>query len=225
MLAAFIDLLLPQRCALCGAGEEVLCKPCTSLWSVGQKCGRILGHDIYAARPYDTLAANVIVGAKDHQRRWLLPLIVTGVVSAVRCLLPADQRPLGLVPMPSRRASLRKRGDDVLLHVARQAAKELRGEGINAIAVPLLEHGRKVRDQSGLTSQQRQRNLHGAFTLTGTSDRALIVVDDVITTGASLQEAFRALAPLHLLGGACAAATSLRSREPGSFPGREANAL
>lgn len=224
MFAALKDLLLPQVCSLCRHGDEPLCRQCLDLWSgPAEQCARISGVPIFAARPYDSLAASVIVGAKDRHRRWLFPLLVAAMAASVRSVLAHHNGGLDneglevtLVPMPSSPSSLRRRGDDVVLALARRTAQQLRSEGFLIRAVPLLRHQRKVKDQSELTLQQRQLNLDGAFALvnqTGLNQRrhgGLIVVDDVITTGASMREALRTLNSARTLGGACAAATSLR---------------
>ena len=68
-------------------------------------------------------------------------------------------------------------------------------------SLQILQHQRAVRDQSQLNSQQRSRNIAGAFStsfnLAEVRDsgniRPLIIVDDLVTTGATLAEAIRAL--------------------------------
>ncbi len=72
-------------------------------------------------------------------------------------------------------------------------------ESLNQL--PILQHLRSVRDQSKLNSQQRSSNISGAFTTSINSPesrvlgntRPLIIVDDLVTTGATLVEAIRAL--------------------------------
>lgn len=217
MFGALRDLILPQVCALCGYGDQPLCDLCLDLWrGPAQKCARISGVAIFATRPYDSLAASVIVGAKDHHRRWLLPLLVAAITTSVKAILAQQHQPLHLtlVPMPSRPSSLRKRGDDVVLELARRTAQQLRREEerMQIQALRLLRHRRSVRDQSELTLRQRHLNLEGAFELLREPPEGpLIVIDDVITTGASMGEAIRALGSERILGGACAAATSLRA--------------
>ncbi|MDR0782675.1 MAG: hypothetical protein LBE83_02835, partial [Propionibacteriaceae bacterium] len=79
----------------------------------------------------------------------------------------------------------------------------------------LLAHARRVSDQSELSSADRECNLAGSLVRTGgQGSRWVILVDDVVTTGASLREGVRALsasgpAPIGL---ATVAATILRGR-------------
>ncbi len=103
-----------------------------------------------------------------------------------------------MVPVPSSRAATRARGHDPLLRLARRAGARLRGDGIAASAVPLLMLGRRVSDQAGLGASARADNLAGAHrvrrrAVARLGGETVILVDDLITTGASLAEAARAL--------------------------------
>lgn len=170
---------------------------------------KIGGLPIYATRRYDSLAAEVVIGAKDHGRTWLLPLLVTAITNAV-CALAAPSTPLALVSVPSRPATIRRRGEDTIARIAAQASTALRSQGFEVKSYRLLTHRRRVRDQSGLTARERDSNMAGAFALTAAPPPcSLIVVDDVVTTGASMREAFRLLSPYRLIGGASATSTSL----------------
>ncbi|MES2858457.1 MAG: ComF family protein [Pseudomonadota bacterium] len=100
-------------------------------------------------------------------------------------------RPDAIVPVPLHRARLRRRGYD--------QARELAAPLAHALHLPLLDHAlhrqRTTSAQSLLDAAARQRNLRGAFEVVDA--RALpahvVLVDDVMTTGATLHAAARTL--------------------------------
>ncbi|MEV5882000.1 ComF family protein [Streptomyces sp. NPDC052020] len=104
-----------------------------------------------------------------------------------------------LVPVPSTRRAVRARGHDPARRIALAAAGELRRSGTPARMLGALRHRRAVADQSGLGSRQRRDNLAGALAVVPGAARllrgaaAVVLVDDVMTTGASLAEAARAV--------------------------------
>jgi predicted amidophosphoribosyltransferase len=82
--------------------------------------------------------------------------------------------------------------------MSRVVARELRVGGVECSVRPLLRAGRRLADQAGLSSDDRAANLRGAHRVrrgaVALSTGAMVcVVDDVVTTGASLTEAVRAL--------------------------------
>ncbi|MEV2235373.1 ComF family protein [Streptomyces phaeochromogenes] len=107
--------------------------------------------------------------------------------------------PVSLVPVPSAPWAVRARGHDPARRIALAAAGELRRTGTPARVVAVLRQRRAVADQSGLNSRQRLDNLAGALEVPAGGARLLagggrvVIVDDLMTTGASLAEAARAL--------------------------------
>ncbi|MGW2381074.1 ComF family protein [Streptomyces sp. NPDC001658] len=103
-----------------------------------------------------------------------------------------------LVPVPSARRAVRARGHDPARRIALAAAGELRRSGTPARVLAVLRQGRHVADQAGLNSWQRLENLAGALEVAPGAGRLLhegpvVLVDDLMTTGASLAEAARAV--------------------------------
>ncbi|MFJ2741516.1 ComF family protein [Streptomyces sp. NPDC087440] len=138
---------------------------------------------------------------------------------------PVDaMQELVLVPVPSARRSVAARGQDPVRRIAFVAAGELRRSGTPARVAPVLRQSRRVGDQAGLNARERLANLAGALEVVPGGTRLLVggrtgfravsrvvLVDDLMTTGASLSEAARALR--------AEAARALRAR-PGAYARR-----
>ncbi|UQI43424.1 ComF family protein [Streptomyces sp. HU2014] len=111
----------------------------------------------------------------------------------------AGAGPLLLVPVPSARRAVVARGHDPARRIALAAARALRRSGADARVAPLLRQRRAVADQSRLDARQRRANVAGALEVVPGGERWLtaqgpvVPVDDLMTTGASLAEASRAL--------------------------------
>lgn len=111
---------------------------------------------------------------------------------------PGRLRLVTLVPVPSSRRAVAARGHDPVRRLALAAARELRRTGLPARVLAVLRHRRLVADQAGLSARQRRTNLSGALEMVPGARRVLaggetVLVDDLITTGASLAEAARAV--------------------------------
>ncbi|MFF3798472.1 ComF family protein [Streptomyces sp. NPDC002134] len=103
-----------------------------------------------------------------------------------------------LVPVPSAPRAVRARGHDPARRIALAAAVVLRREGMPVRVAAVLRQRRAVADQAGLDSRQRMDNLGGALAVVPGGARLLrggsvVLVDDLVTTGASLAEAARAV--------------------------------
>jgi predicted amidophosphoribosyltransferase len=242
--AAAGDLLLGSSCHGCGAAAWTLCDDCRRDLAAlparptqPEPCPPAFPQT-WTAGTYDALARGLVSAHKERSALGLTRVLGERLALAVLALLDeagevgeigAARTPVLLVPVPSTRRAVRTRGFDAGLALARAAARRLP----DARAAPLLTSTRRVADQSGLGAAERQANLAGAFrvrtayarsapftVLTGMAARGrptVVVVDDVVTSGASLTEAVRALraARLPVLGAATVAAT-VRRTPPGA---------
>jgi ComF family protein len=226
-LAATGDLLLGASCHGCGQPWWGLCPRCRQ-----QICNRRPflttpfpcpdGFPVtVSSSPYDRLLRRVINAHKERQALILTRFLAERLALSAQTLLveqtyTARVNKIILVPVPSAARAVRQRGFDATHAMARLAARRLR------VWYPItvrsaLAQAREVADQAGLGARARQQNLAGAFRLRRhlRTDAAVIVVDDLVTTGSSLTESARVLrrAGIQVLGAATVAAT-LRRQPP-----------
>ncbi|WP_371662051.1 ComF family protein [Streptomyces sp. NBC_00280] len=202
------DLVLPAECGGCGRPRTVLCPECRAALN-GAVPSRVrpvpepLGLPVvHAAARYEDEVRAVLLAHKERGALALAGPLGTALAGAVRAGL--DRAPRGgtgvlLVPVPSARRAVRARGHDPARRIALVAAGELRGSGTPARVLAVLRQRRAVADQAGLNSRQRLDNLAGALCVAAGGGRllagagAVVLVDDLMTTGASLAEAARAV--------------------------------
>ncbi|MGN6574997.1 MAG: ComF family protein [Nocardioides sp.] len=224
------DLFLGSTCAVCSRPGRALCPGCRDglpsagvvAWPTPCPDGLALP---MAAGEYGGALRALVVAHKERQALALARPLGEVLAGVVRDLAAAAGAPPGtpvvLVPVPSRPAVVRRRGHDPMLRTARVAAARLRRTGTAASVCRLLVAAGRVEDQAGLGAEARAANLAGAFRARRRPSAGLVVVvDDVITTGATAREAQRALeASGHVVAGVAAvAATRRRIGEPPSLP-------
>ncbi|MET9221578.1 ComF family protein [Streptomyces sp. NPDC003300] len=199
-------LVLPVDCAGCGRPRTELCERCRVLIggaaeSVPVRRVRPTPEPpglppVYAAGRYGDEVRAVVLAHKERGALGLARPLGTALAAAVRRVgVPGT---VLLVPVPSARRAVARRGHDATARIARAAARELRRGGVPARAVAALRQRRPVADQSGLGAAGRPANLAGAVAAAGGPAALLtvapvVLVDDLMTTGASLTVAARAV--------------------------------
>lgn len=185
--------VFPPRCTLCGfRGASLdldLCEVCRADLPWARHAGDALVALRYE-HPVDELVRRLKYrGVIAHAR-------VLGVLLAEVARERGDALPALLVPVPLHAARWRERGFNQAAAIARYAG--------HLLEIPVMRHGVvRVRDtpsQTTLDVNARRRNVHGAFALRAGSplDRLLAaghvaIVDDVITTGSTMNELRRLL--------------------------------
>jgi predicted amidophosphoribosyltransferase len=144
---------------------------------------------VHSALLYTPTASKIILAAKENSIKGADQLLISAITHV---LLKANLNSafFQLVPVPSSKKSQRRRGRSFIVDLTAQISATT-GIPIN----DCLQLSRRVSDQSGLTRSERVSNMSGAFTLKSDAivRGELIVIDDVVTTGATLREAARAL--------------------------------
>ena len=190
MLAALLDLVLPRDCAGCRAPGSTLCAACrdelrASPWQHHPTPSPPGLPPVVAAAVYGGVVRAVLLAHKERGRTTLAGPLGGALAGAAAVFGPS----VVLVPVPSAPSAVRARGHD---HARRLAVQAARRCGVPTAC--LLVGVRRVADQSGLDAGTRVANLSGALGVRRPVEGLrVVVVDDVVTTGATLAEAARAL--------------------------------
>lgn len=199
--AALADLALPLECGGCAAPGVRWCLACAE--GFAQEPGRLRprvepGVPVWSLGTFVGSRRHAVIAAKEHGRRDLAGPLGQALALGLRRLResgeldPPELAPLVLVPAPSRWGAARKRGGDPVRRVVQAAA----GASERTSVAPVLRMAGGVRDSVGLGAEQRQRNLFGRVRLRGAAPApgaTVVLVDDVVTTGATAAESVRAL--------------------------------
>ncbi|WP_394194278.1 ComF family protein [Microbacterium foliorum] len=215
-----LALLLAATCAGCDRPETLLCGSCRQSIRPEPLVRRTpAGLEVRAAMPFESVAARCIRRMKDDGETLLARPFGSAlgeVVDVLEARADAD-RPLHLVPIPTSVAAFRRRGYRVPELLIRRAGR-----------LPdrlLVLRGRRT-DQRGLDSVSRAENVRGSMRARRVLEgETVVLVDDVVTTGATFDEAARALtdAGAHVLAAVALAATPRHSERNVNASGTRSN--
>lgn len=207
LVEALTDLVLPRSCIGCGRAGRAWCDGCRPAGLVRVDGGAL---PVLAAGEYAGAVRAALIAYKERNRRDLARPLGELLARAIGSGPESGPGSLVLVPVPSTPEAARARGGD---HVARLA--RVAGRRVGAGVVGALRLGRPVYDSAGLSRSDRARNVHRAMVAAAParSQRNAVIVDDIVTTGATLREATRALeaAGWAVCAGAVVAATARRT--------------
>ena len=214
-----LAVLSPISCAGCSVPDRALCSDCRAALTATVLPRTVSGLRVYTALDYTGVVRSSILALKENGRTDVArplgqPLrhalaaafadalaaataakrSVAGRPSTTAGLPPAaalhDSARLELVSIPPSRAAWRRRGYDPVALLCRRAGYRDAGYRRARVLVPT----RRTRSQKTLGEVERADNLSGSLRArTDLTGRRFVVVDDVVTTGATLLEAQRAL--------------------------------
>lgn len=182
--AALFDGLafwFPVACAGCGALDVDVCEGCRAALAPRLRRRDLApGVEVISALEFAGPTARIVRAFKTDGRTGLARVLGVALAAALAAA------PVGatVTTVPASRASDRRRGYRPVDLLVRRAG---------ARPVPLLRMTRASADQRGLGREGRRVNMAGALTARAPLSGAVVVVDDVLTTGATLREAARAV--------------------------------
>ena len=220
IFSALSSLVFPKICIYCQVEFAPLCLKCQQFWLTPVQRRYVKGLAVNSTLAYNAASSRIIIQAKESRNRvaqfWMARALSTALekfelensaLSISHCLL---------VPIPSSKSAIRRRGGS-FLHPILDKLVELQKQenGVRWRWKELLIHQKSVRDQSELSYTARQSNMAGAFRVRSDElieARPILLIDAVVTTGATLDSAFRALRERNLtvLGAATVCASAHR---------------
>lgn len=233
-----LNALVPSRCLICRRSGWSLCRRCRANLELKPRATqRIVTHgSVRGLSLFDYLPPMpaLIDSFKEHGATELALLLVDSIDSVILRqelftafgfdLAVADEgastleggatSSLALVPIPSSTDAFRSRGFSPANEVAKAFASRLGADGVSVRVVRLLKRSREVADQSTLTTQERWHNQTESMVARHDYEGRVILIDDIVTTGATLVEAKRAVEKSGAqVIGFCTLAETLRKRD------------
>jgi predicted amidophosphoribosyltransferase len=196
-LKSLKELVFTKVCIACAAPEFWLCPTCLLPWNISVKKNCIGGKPIYFKCDYTSKTASVILAAKESNDLNAIALLASSISQSIIFSI-SDLGLSGvitLITIPSSPSAIRRRGRDHIKTLAESVQKDLQQKSITAYYAPILFQKKSIRDQSQLNSQQRMQNTKGKFVVKSCEipQGAVYLIDDLLTTGASMLEGVRAL--------------------------------
>ena len=187
-------LLMPVQCAGCGADDRALCEACRAQLLPEVTVRMTRGIPVFSALDYEGVVRSAILAFKEHDRTDVAAALAAPLAAAISRALavhtesspaaPSTQRP-ELALVPTSRGAWRRRGYCPVQMLVRRC-------GVRTTRV--LSHRRATDAQKELGAAERATNLLGAFVARRhLHGRSFVIVDDILTSGATITEAARAI--------------------------------
>ena len=199
-MSALLDLLFPSKCVVCERPPQLVCAGCLPIPTPNSEL--LSGHRLSYALDLEDAAGKLITGYKD-QSKLALASYLAGFLDEALELLPG--RPTQILVPPSSRQNFARRGYNPVELICSRSPK------LRSLGRVRVRSIKSTLDQRGLGARERRENLEGAFEVeSGTGP--LLIVDDVVTTGAtSLSLASAALTAGFEVAGICVVARRISS--------------
>ena len=184
-MPSLLDVLIPGTCLVCGKLFERICSKCSN--DLGLDPRLVFRENLvgFSATSYTESVRLVLRSFKELGESSLGAFLAMRLKPLLTCF---SETPTCLVPVPSNFTSLRERGFNPAEVIARELARAAPGVTYQN----LLMRTRQTQDQSRLSPSQRAENQLNSM-IARVGNERVIVIDDVVTTGATIQTATETL--------------------------------
>jgi predicted amidophosphoribosyltransferase len=190
-----LDLVLPLECGGCGAPSTRWCDACAQALAVRADQPLLItprldpGVPVFSLGRHAGVRRAAIIALKERGRSELARPLGAALGMGLRQLIAWGivETPLTLVPGPTRRSAARRRGGDPVTRMALTASAP------GVVVVQALRMRAFTRDSVGLSAGARQANIAGRVRMCRPVTGEVVLVDDVVTTGATACESVRVL--------------------------------
>ena len=181
------QLIFTPRCLICSRLGVEFCSTCIGATRPFRARDLSELEACYCAGEYSGWLRDSIICYKNGDARY--SEMLSQILSKTFDVFLGSEN-FNLIPIPSSQQKVRERGFDSVANLCVRVARGKRSIHFDDSNLFLRRH---VVDQVGLSAVQRHSNLEGAFGIRKVVNGTVVVVDDVVTTGATLNSAARAL--------------------------------
>lgn len=193
----FLDFLLPEKCIKCGKSGELICDIC--IYQLPQNKDNPSDKIFSAFNYQDEVVKKILINLKYFNKKSfgnkLGKILYNRMLEEIADIKSFSDKKILLVPIPMTRKRLKERGYNQALLIAHGIAScdEKTFDVRNNILIKMKDTTRQAKIKN---REERLKNLKGSFfckkdeTMKG---HTIILVDDITTTGATINEAMRAL--------------------------------
>ncbi|MDH5631104.1 MAG: ComF family protein [Gammaproteobacteria bacterium] len=186
-----------ERLPMLSNGCKVCAMPISDIHSQesDRVCGECLSHAPFyhqtiSSFHYESPVSHLIGGIKFNSKFQFIPLLTQHLVERIATSYKDKNYPDVILPVPLHKTKLKKRGFNQSQLIANYLAIQLKEKYELSIPVDikLAKRVRNTLPQTTLDAKARKKNLRNAFSIESSLPKTIALVDDVITTGTTVNE-------------------------------------
>ncbi len=208
----FLALIYKENCCVCGCSKDnkILCKTCAKDVEIlsGFPQGLLRGVEIYSACIYKGVIKELIHKLKFHHNLSTAKVLAEFLSEYYNKILSFEQKKSGnvkkfqnmvFIPVPTAKRNIKERGYNNVYEIVKRFAEIQHNKGQNIKVLDnFLIKVKNTTPQYKVSKNKRRENVKNSFRVNinkykGFKDKNFIIIDDIITTGSTLDEIIKTL--------------------------------